>query len=1110
MKINSLRLKNLNSLQGEWKIDFTQRPFVDNGLFAITGATGAGKTTLLDAICLALYQQTPRLGGISKNNNEIMTRGTADCLAEVEFEVKGRAYRAYWSQRRARNKLDGNLQDSVVELVRVCDGKILASQVKKMNNLVVELTGLDFPRFTKSMMLSQGQFAAFLNAAANERAELLEELTGTEIYGLISQKVHANFVQSKHELEQLMARSDGMELFTEQELADLVKQQQEITAALIEQEDRFKQLQALKRWQLDCENNLQEITQIKQKIEQLRIDKESDQVNLQRLALSEPAEKLLPDYNAQQTAQQQRASGQLQYQALQESQIREEKKLEQGLIKLQQMESDYQDKLCAYEKFENLLNTIIQPLEVEIQEKSAVLEREKQHKQNLKQQQIKERNELKQLNLEIEQYQQAQQQNQQYLLDNQRVEVIARQLPAWRIQFSQIQPLSIELQQAEQLSAQFKNDKAGVKRQEEQLMTGLNDIEKSLIVLEENRNKIEAVISQAIQGYSDLDSALQQHRLEYKSHQQQLSDLDTILLQERKIIDLTEHRNRLKEDEECPLCGSTDHPKVEFYQGVDLSATEQRQASLKETLRKIEESAHQLKQFEINRQQADMAVQNQQQLLNAERQKLGYLQEKHHDLLQQQERSQKQVQHTQEALKKLQTELEAEFTQLSISIPEFENLDSWMTAQQELYSCWQAMKQKTLSLDQELQLALQSSQHKKNNEQQLSKQLLQAEELVARLSNDLESLATQRSSLLPEPDINQARELEKKKIARISEELAVIQNDCHQGRQSLQELLGQVKSSEKQSQELLAIAKDKENFWLSLLSESEFESEQDFLSALLPPIEKDKLLILQKELLQRETALEALLDKAKQQKKQLRTKKTSELEGLTPCSSNEVDDTIDELEQALKSMVQQQGQIQQQLFDDGQKRERQQGLLQQIDQAQQAYDDLAYLHSLIGSQKGDKFRRFAQGLTLEHLVYLANRQLDRLHGRYLLKRKQGEALELQVLDTWQGDSIRDTKTLSGGEGFLVSLSLALALSDLVSHKTSIESLFLDEGFGTLDSETLDTALDALDSLNASGKMIGVISHIEAMKERIPVQIKVKKMNGLGVSRLDSQFRFESI
>ncbi len=110
----------------------------------------------------------------------------------------------------------------------------------------------------------------------------------------------------------------------------------------------------------------------------------------------------------------------------------------------------------------------------------------------------------------------------------------------------------------------------------------------------------------------------------------------------------------------------------------------------------------------------------------------------------------------------------------------------------------------------------------------------------------------------------------------------------------------------------------------------------------------------------------------------------------------------------------------------------------------------------------------------------------------MLQRQQGGELELDIVDTWQGDTRRDTRTLSGGESFLVSLALALALSDLVSHKTSIDSLFLDEGFGTLDPETLDVALDALDSLHASGKMIGVISHVEGLKERIPVQIRVHK------------------
>jgi exonuclease SbcC len=225
-------------------------------------------------------------------------------------------------------------------------------------------------------------------------------------------------------------------------------------------------------------------------------------------------------------------------------------------------------------------------------------------------------------------------------------------------------------------------------------------------------------------------------------------------------------------------------------------------------------------------------------------------------------------------------------------------------------------------------------------------------------------------------------------------------------------------------------------------------------------------------------------------------------------NSEQVQIQLSQLAQQLRENSAAQGEIRQQLKQDADNRQQQQALMTQIEAAAQTLEDWGWLNTLIGSKEGDKFRKFAQGLTLDNLVWLANEQLARLHGRYLLKRKASEALELEVMDTWQADAVRDTRTLSGGESFLVSLALALALSDLVSHKTRIDSLFLDEGFGTLDSETLDTALDALDALNASGKVIGVISHVDAMKERIPVQIKVKKINGLGYSRLDKVFAVE--
>ena len=211
---------------------------------------------------------------------------------------------------------------------------------------------------------------------------------------------------------------------------------------------------------------------------------------------------------------------------------------------------------------------------------------------------------------------------------------------------------------------------------------------------------------------------------------------------------------------------------------------------------------------------------------------------------------------------------------------------------------------------------------------------------------------------------------------------------------------------------------------------------------------------------------------------------------------------LDDTSASLKTVTQQQGELRATLASDDKLRRDRASLFEQIDAQRQRYDLWQRLSSLIGSADGAKYRKFAQGLTLDHLIYLANRQLMQLHGRYQLSRKVVGDLEMEVLDMWQGDVARDTRTLSGGESFLVSLALALALSDLVSHKTSIDSLFLDEGFGTLDSETLEIALNALDSLNACGKMIGVISHVEALKERIPLQIRVAKGVGIGYSTVE--------
>ncbi|MEN2978222.1 AAA family ATPase [Tistrella bauzanensis] len=216
MRLLRLSGRNLASLSGAFEIDFEAAPLVHAGIMAITGPTGAGKSTLLDAICLALYDAVPRSAGAGRidgqdiqitDGRRVMSHGAGESEAEIDFAGgDGRRYRATWRVRRARGKADGSVQASSRLLIDIDSGNVIANQKKEVAAEIIRLIGLDFDQFRRAVLLAQGEFDAFLRAEPKLRAELLEKITGTAIYGALSRAAHDRDRQARAGIAAIEAR----------------------------------------------------------------------------------------------------------------------------------------------------------------------------------------------------------------------------------------------------------------------------------------------------------------------------------------------------------------------------------------------------------------------------------------------------------------------------------------------------------------------------------------------------------------------------------------------------------------------------------------------------------------------------------------------------------------------------------------------------------------------------------------------------------------------------------------------------------------------------------------------------------------------------------------
>lgn len=1134
MKLLGVRLRNLNSLKGDFCIDFRAPAFAD-GLFAITGPTGAGKTTILDAICLALYHCTPRFDSIGASANPLMTQHTAECLAEVEFLARGKHYRARWSQRRARNKPDGRLQVPEVELALVDPadpqgrGQILAEKVREKEALVEEVSGLNYERFTRSVMLAQGAFSAFLNARAPERAELLEQLTGTVIYSRISAEVFEQAKQQRQALELLQRDADGKPVLAPDARAQLHAGLKTLAGQLHDAQARRQRAGEALAWRRQLDADSGALAQARLALSHADRDLAATAQDQCLLDAAAPAERVWPVWQAAQQAEAALAAARIDAGAAVQEQESTRAAEQQAAARLlavataqavqartaRQALQQHRDALTAQRHVhagDAGLGTLLPVWQLGLEQwQGAASLRDKALTAMAQAQAGVEEAALRLARSEeaLPALQQQLEQAGARLAASQ--DGLATVLAGWSI------PALIE--RREELVDRFRKRSAQRPLIERWLQAG-----QALVDLRDSHAQARAQAGQA-----EADCAVAGKVLADAAAR--LADRQQILQLQKTVAGLSAHRQQLRDGQPCPLCGAREHPGIAGDVDAALQAAE---AAVVAASDGQQQALQGLQQAQAARAGAQTLVQARHgQMVQAERQwqtdgqalaeaglagmdlatfdaGLKVLEDEGRTVRQQLDRAQAaeavvqqarherlQLQHRHEAVQAAlalhQQALEQAREQFAQRQHDCTSAETeWRQQGQALAAQWPAGV-----LEGDPQGWLERRKADWLRYQDLSSEL----EVVGQRLQQQQQVVTEAEATLSQwlqhlgSDMGQVHAAHAGDAAvAMSLSQAVAQWNTLAG------IAGQARqqaiTARGREQALADAAGECLQTLVQALAENGLSDVDQLQAQRLSPERRQQLELGIASARQRQQQAAVVVAQLEQRVAALQA------QALAVEAEPELRKALEQVEADWQILAQRHGALAAQLADD-ERRQAELGQLQQAIAAAQAELDVwEQLNGLIGSRDGDKFRTFAQGLTLDRLVLLANAHLRRLDGgRYALQRADS-GLGLLVADSWQADVLRDTRTLSGGESFLVSLALALGLSDLVSHRTRIDSFFLDEGFGSLDPDALDLALDALDSLNAEGKLIGVISHVEAVKERIPVQIKVRRTRGLGHSRLD--------
>lgn len=1133
MKFLQLEILNLASLdkQGGEVINFEEGALGESTIFSIVGPTGSGKSTLLDAICLALYNRAPRyprkkgdknqnieiFGEADANENNrlaptdsrnILTRGKKEGYSKLTFLANnGSIYRAEWHVRFQRVRYE-NAKTSLYKITR--NGEQLTEEIADWNELP-NIIGLDYDQFLRTVLIAQGSFANFLTAKENERYELLEKLIGCEeTYTNIATEIKKAKDQAVDAYNQMAASVEAVKqnLLNDEELIQL---QEEISHLEKAEKELDSQLQAISKdlqWYEENDKQTKQITIYQADMEQAANAIKDIQAQIIRLQLHDevqPAVNLLQEV---------------------ERQIQSIHNQEEEILKSEAAIKSKEVGITESEHTLSYLKEVVNKAQEQLEKAMPVIAEARALKTKMEaaMPNLKEKKEALEL---------AQKENLTALKD---VEENARNIQKWEAETEkanlalkatqeeiakQKQVLHEATQAAEQAWEKEKNKTAGQNIEELQTQKSaadrkLQDIQQAIKVVTHlnaataEKQKNEERIQFLGERNAKIDEALGKLSIEALTQETlTLRNAYTLMVSEKWEI----HRANLTEGKPCPLCGSTTHPYHTDNRQFEEATTELSQLlKAKEDLLKLQQK--QEKHLSGERKQNDGEVQT---------------------LQKQQEKLSGEIATYEEEWKALIAQypkIPKEEAELKLLLPIYENkakdasskLSHFNKIQKEIERLTQlkdkavkdeaAYESKASTIQNNAQentsiCATKLAEHKalttnlisqEKNKKEAYEKALQA---WNNTKKEMEEWQAQYQQILngEEPDaaeqrLTAAKDEATKAADDQNENINKLKAELANSKGSHQTMLSQSKTMKENLQE-----KEKElDLWIE-------EYNKQLAEKSIEPSLIDRNTI--REMLHSAEDWNAIR-REKDEKEKAVASTTALYQSAEKAHQQHLEhqpaQTRDAL-LAIQQKYQERSQRNELIAANARMQNHQEAVKLLGDKAEalqlvtQEKDDWTAITDAIGAD-GKTLRKIAQCYTLSFLIAHANQEIRKFNSRYELQQVR-HSLGIRIIDHDRADDIRDTTSLSGGETFIVSLGLALGLSALSSRNISFENLFIDEGFGTLDPDTLATVIDSLAMLQSSqGKKVGVISHTDTMSERITTQIRIIKNGNSGSSHIE--------